>query len=896
MTASIAPDPSDAVPHFQIYTGEGQSLKQNVPYVTLRTPLGHLLGLKLSQRETIEDQQEIIEHRLRTRVDHLAPEFSHFMPLLSDVLGIPLTETPLTNALSAEQRHHRAQELVMTLILSAASRDPMLLVFDDLQWADTPSLELLNRLAQMATTVPLLLLLCYRSNPRIAEPWTALPQTLHIVLEELSLEHSTALLGAMLGGPPPPSILPLLDRAQGNPFFIEELVRALIASGALARSSSGYWNLTCPPDQVAVPTSIEGLIMSRLDRLEEPYHELVQVASVIGYRFQLQVLEGVYRYPHLLHSGLQRLIEADVIIAEEKQHEGSYFFRHALLHDVAYEGILYAQRRELHRRVAQWIEALSTGHLDEHLALLARHYLLAEDWEASFRYHLSAGIQAQRRFANQEALRLFATGLEIAPNLLQEVESRQHKGDTWNKIEDAFPLLPPIYGHSSHIIFQVSELHERSAYIRTLLGEFDQARPSYLEALSLINQLVAEYEQWRMEEKHFPISHTQLSSAAVRLHRHIAALYEQHSDYDEAFEWLKRGMQCATPESQGEFARCYLLGSRIYYNQGEFDQSLEWARRGLAVAEHLGNTIDQAHALLLMGNLWRDRGEFRLSIPALEQARTLLDLMKDATRLSEALKNLGYAYWRVGRWQDATKCYQKSLQISENVGDIRGMAQTSNSLANVMVGQGELQLATDLYQYSSQQFQRIGSLQGLAVTGYNQGEVLLLQGRPRDALHLLRASIVSLERIKARNNLSEALRLAAEASLSLQNCDQAVDYIQQSLAIAHELGMVVEEAVGLRVMGEIALSSGDLSAASEHLSRSRNLLDRLDNPYELGKVLYCQARLDHVRGHPDDLLLTLEQAEQIFKNLRARRDLDLVRKFIATVQTGDQTPPMTSGA
>jgi class 3 adenylate cyclase/tetratricopeptide (TPR) repeat protein len=888
VTSSIASDPADAVPHFQIYPGEGQSLKQNVPYVTLRTPLSHLLGLVMSQRATIEDQQEAIEHRLRERVDHLAPEFSHFLPLLSDVLGIPLSETPLTNALNTEQRHNRVQELVTTLILSASSQEPVLLVFDDLQWADSPSLELLNRLAQAAANVPLLLLLCYRSNPRIAEPWTDFPHTLRTTLEELSDEHSAALLEAMLEGSPPRSILPLLARTQGNPFFIEELVRALIASGALARTSLGHWHLTCPLDQVAVPTSIEGMIMSRLDRLEEPYHELVQVASVIGYRFQLQVLEGIYRYPHLLHSGLQRLIEADVITTEEKQNERSYLFRHALLHDVAYEGILYAQRRELHRRVAQWIEALSTGHLDEHLALLARHYLLAEDWEASFRYHLSAGIQAQRRFANQEALRLFATGLEIAPNLLQEVESRQHQGEQGSQQDAAFPFLPPIYGHSFHIIFQVSELHERRAYIYMLLGEFDQARPAYQESLRLINQLMQEYEQWRAEGKHFPISHTQLSSAAVRLHRHIAALYEQHSDYDEAFDWLKQGMQCATPESQGEFARCYLLGSRIYYNQGEFDQSLEWAQRGLAVAEYLGNTIDQAHALLLMGNLWRDRGEFRLSIPALEQARTLLDLMKDATRLSEALKNLGYAYWRVGRWSDATKCYQKSLQISENVGDIRGMAQTSNSLANVMVGQGELQLAADLYQYSSKQFQRIGSLQGLAMTGSNQGEVLLLQGQPRDALHLLRASIVSLERIKARNNLSEALRLAAEASLALGQHAQAMDYIGQSFAIARELGMAVEEAVGLRVMGEIALDRGDFPAASEYLSRSRAMLDRLDNPYELGKVLYWQARLAQAHGPPDDLLLTLQQAEQIFKNLRARRDLGMVRECMATIQARDE--------
>ena len=256
-----------------------------------------------------------------------------------------------------------------------------------------------------------------------------LPTATRLVFGELSPESSTALLAALLDGPAPSAMLPLLDRTQGNPFFIEELVRALVASGALARGEGGQWQLTRPLEQVAVPNSIEGLLIARLDRWDEPRHELVQVASVIGRRFQPPVVAGVYTNPAPLAEGLDRLIAVEMIIAEQQERELAYLFRHALLRDVAYEGILYARRRELHRRVARRIEELygdpsTSAVADEHLALLAWHYLQAEAWEPAFRYHVAAGVEAQKHYANRDALALFNTALEIAPHLRENREQR----------------------------------------------------------------------------------------------------------------------------------------------------------------------------------------------------------------------------------------------------------------------------------------------------------------------------------------------------------------------------------------------------------------------------------------------------------------------------------------
>lgn len=933
--SSVTSDSTNPVPHFQIYMGEGQSLKKNVPYIALRPPLRHILISTMNESDGGHEwSKSELDRRVRHRVEQLAPELSHFMPLLGDVLGIPLDETPLTTALKAEQRHHRTQELVVSLLLSAAAQEPLLLVIDDLQWADTTSLELLERLSHYSANVPLFVILSYRANSTIREPWLDIPNTTYLTLTELKTAERNTMLKAILGSEPPLEILPLLARTQGNPFFIEELVRTLVTSRTLIQDKSKRWCLVASPSHVTLPSSIEGMIMARLDQLDEPFHELVQVASVIGHRFQYQILAGVYRYPEILAEGLQQLIDTDLIRPEEpseqKSADRTYLFRHALLHDVAYEGILYATRRDLHRRVAQRIEEVSNGQTDEHLALLTRHYLLAEEWEPAFRYNMEAGIQAKRRYANQEALAYFSTALDIAPRLERSITNRRvgtfdrrvgppdrrtthtpypserdrrvgppdrRSGLVDRRGKNPERQLRENRLEPSLVQLQVIEAHEHQGDIFILMGAYDQAEATYHKALKLVEQCKQKYADWKKEytarNKRVPAPSTfepRLRQATVRLYRLMAEVLEHHANYDAALEWIERGMALATPDLRDELARYYMLGASIYQHEGNFDKSLEWAQQGLEVAEELGSTSDQAHALMLMGNLWRDRGEFALSIPALEKARKLLDQMKDANRLGNVLKSLGDAYWRMSRWQDALKCYHQSLQISENIGDVLGMAHTSNNMAGVMVGRGELQLAAELYKYSSEQFRRIGSLLGLAITGYNNGEVLMLQGHPRDALHLLLASISSLERLKARNFLAEAMRLAAEANLLLGDLEQAQTYIARSLELAHELGMVVEEAIALRVMAQIAVAHNDFPTARTHLVRSRTMLENLDNRYDLAQVLTHQARLEFAEQRFEQVMPLLHQAEEIFKKLQAKRDLALLKEFIAEVEESGSIP------
>jgi class 3 adenylate cyclase/tetratricopeptide (TPR) repeat protein len=881
IVASYARDASEHIPSFQIYSGDCQSYEQTTPYAAIRTPLRHLLRL------TPNDGSGEGRHRgsdavrlahIETRVGKLAPSLHRFTPLLGDVLGVALPDTPLTGGLNNEQRHNLLQELLVALFLGIAHQEPLLFSLEDVQWADASSLELLGRLAQALSKAPLLLLLNYRPDPPIEEPWSDLSLTTRLELEELTMEDSIELLAAMLNGPPPPEVLPLLERTQGNPYFIEELVRSLIASGDLARSESGMWVLTRPLEQVAVPTSIEGLIFARLDRLDEPRHGLVQVASVIGRRFQRAVLEEVDSTLTPIDEKLLSLIDDEIIVSEETmQVLQSYLFRHALLRDVAYEGILYARRRELHRRVAQQIEQLHVGNLDDHLALLAYHYRLAEVWDLAFFYHKAAGVAAQKRYANREALSLFATALEMIQHVAPEGEARGETGGAGGD-SAALSFIEPIP-------MLVAELHERRSYIRALLGESDEARTGYLEALHLVEQVrdgesSAFWSTSATEPQRTRLLH-QLGETTVRLHRHLATLCEQQTCYDQAFAWLERGMDQATAETHMELARCYLLGARISYIQGKFSESLDWAETGLSIAEYLDNIADQAQSLVRIGVIWSEQNEPSKGIPALEKACQLFEQVNHLSGLNQALNNLGIACYRVGRLREAMNYYGQCLQISENIGDVVTMARASNNLALVLVERGHLERASELYQYSSEQFRRIGSEQGVANTMLNRGEVLLLQGQPGEAMHLFRESIAILERINVRIDLPEVLRLAAEASLELDEVDPSQDYATRSRDIARALGMALEEALARQVLGQIALCQHAFSVAQEELEQSRAVLEQLENRSKLGKVLYWQARLAQALGHTDQVSPLLREAQDLFQEFHAQRDLELVRTFLA---------------
>ena len=809
------------IPAFFPYSVECQSYEQNTPYALTRQVLRQVLHLDFL--EGAGDAAVV-----QRRVVELAPDLERFTPLLADLTVTQIEDTALTAALTPEQRHDRALELAESLVRSAASQQPLVLIIDDLHWADASSLELIDRLARSVAQSPLLLLLGYRTDPSISEPWASFAHGRRLELRELDAAGSAMLIGELLGSEPPAELTAALEKTQGNPFFIEEVVRGLIEAGVLARDPNSGWWLTRAIDEETVPDSIEGVITARLDRLEERSREVLQVASVVGRRFPYQVLLGVLLRSDDLQERLGRLSDADLILIEEIERELAYLFKHALTRDVAYEAILYARRRELHRNVARQIERIYPERLDEQLGVLARHYLLAEEWVPAFDYHIRAGRQAQNRYANREAIGFFERALHIAA-----------KG--------------PV---AENLAVITVELHERLGVIHTLIGEYGPALAHFGQAHALLEAL----PNRSLDE-------------LVRLHHQIARVYEKRADFDTAFRWVEAALSHDAAVASAEAVRCLLLGAGLHRRQGRFAQALEWGERALARAEQLHSIRDQAEALMLLGGTYLGMGDNDRALALTEQCLELYKQVQNLPRVADAHNNLANICYELGRLDEAQANYQAGFEIKQAIGDIYGQAMIANNLGNLLKLLGNSDRAVEQYQRSLIMFEKLGSVYATGVLHMNLGAAYLLADVFDRAEYHLGRSVELFAQAGAEDFLPELERNIAELQLRRGDLPRALLACELALATAARLEARAEEAVTRRVYAQALAQYGDYQTAWQELQQSLTVLREVNNRYETARTLGVLAQIAPQLDQHAEGQAALDQAVALLQALGATYDV-----------------------
>jgi predicted ATPase/class 3 adenylate cyclase len=304
------------------------------------------------------------------------------------------------------------------------SRAPFALVFDDLHWSDAASAELIIHLFQLTEEVPILLLFAFRPE-RQSPAWLVKQQAetqyshryVEIDLKPLSPTDTDALVSNLLviADLPPQLRRLILQKTEGNPFFVEEVVRTLIDTGAVVRDESGmHWRATTRVEEIAIPDNVQALLMARIDRLQEKERRTLQLASVIGRYFYRRILEVISETLLIVDKHLSSLEKAELIREAARSPELEYMFRHELTRDAAYNSILRRQRRQFHRRVGKAIEALFPDRLEGEAHRLAFHFHEGGADELAIKYYTIAGDTAARLNAHTEAIFHYTHALEIA--------------------------------------------------------------------------------------------------------------------------------------------------------------------------------------------------------------------------------------------------------------------------------------------------------------------------------------------------------------------------------------------------------------------------------------------------------------------------------------------------
>ncbi len=393
---------------------------QNISYFPLIDFLNRILGI--DEKDASEEVKQKIESGMESLLGNKKDEAVPYLGRLYS-LSYPQVEN-----VSSEFWKSRLQMAVLSIFTALSAKAPTVFFMEDLHWADPSFMELIRR-AFLEIRQPAIVLCTYRPTLSLftGQQQASVAKYYHeILLENLTLSDAQSMLESLLKTESIPSDLKrwVQNKAEGNPFYLEELINSLIESDRLVQDSAG-WKLTGSLTEADIPSSLHGIISGRLDRLEKQAKRILQEASVIGRDFLYEILKRISELQERIDGELNQLERLDLIRTRSFQPDLEYMFKHALTQEIVYNGLLKKQRRQIHEQIAQVMENLFKDRLTEFHETLAFHYARGESQMKAVDYLLKSGEKCLERYAAEEAQQYFEKAYEIITSKEELTESEQ---------------------------------------------------------------------------------------------------------------------------------------------------------------------------------------------------------------------------------------------------------------------------------------------------------------------------------------------------------------------------------------------------------------------------------------------------------------------------------------
>jgi len=739
------------------------------------------------------DEQHEIRRKVAEKTLALDEGLEPALPAILALLDIPVDDAGW-QALDPAQRRRRYLDAVRGLILQAARKQPVLLIFEDLHWVDHETQALLDALAGALGPARLLLLVTYR--PGYQDVWGSRPNYRQIRLSALPTHDTHDLLEVLLGRDPDLDPLKqLLMGRGGNPFFLEETVRALVETQALS-GERGHYRLMRPIGNIQVPPTVQAILAARIDRLLPGDKNLLQIASVVGREIPLAVLRPMADFTEdALNHALEHLQTAEFLFETGLYPDVEYSFTHALTHEVTYNGLLRARRSSLHARLVNAIETLYRDRLGEHIERLAQHAVRGELLEKAVRYLRQAGQKALSRSALENGRVWFEQALSILEKVPETRENIELSIDIRFDLRNSLhPLghLERCLDHLQKVQVQATQLGDKRRlgqassflcqYYR-LMGELDPATEAGERAVAIAEEL-DELPLRMVVSGHFAA----LCAARGNHHRASEIL-------DAAVERLRGDVateMMGTTGVLGVFMRGYLACSLA--ELGEFERASRSAKEAVEIAETANQVYSLAFSYYCKGNVLTLQGEVSQGIAVLEQALNLARSWTLPLVLPLIGVSLGHAYCLADRTDEAIAL----LEETEREGSA---------------------------------MHRLG---GHAMILVRLGEAYLRGSRTADAERTGRRALLLARKQGEYGYEALALRLMAELGLGDPSpIDESETNFLQALRKAEEFDLRPLAAQCHLGLGKRYRSAGQNGSAEQHLRTAAALFGQLDMPFWL---------------------------------------------------------------
>ncbi len=826
------------------------------------------------------DDEAAVRSKLEARIAALFPaETADVLPYVTSLLGLALRGDDAERLRYLEADAMRRQIfLVVRRYLSRLAEDaPLAIVVEDAHWADDSTIGLLEHVLPLIGSVALAV--CVTARPdastkiarlRVIAVAVAPDAAVEVALAPLAAAASTRVIEGVLGGPADEALRALvLGKTEGNPFFIEEVTRALIESEALRRER-GEWRLARAADELDIPDTVEGVIRARIDRLDEELKHVIRVAAVIGRSFFYRILRAVAEADRELDGDVAELQHLQLIAERERVPELEYAFRHVLIQEATYESVLVRRRRELHRRTAEAIEQLFAGRLEDLYGALAYHFARAEEWTKAQDYLFRAADQASRVASDAEALALYDEAVAAYARAF---------GDKWDPLQRG--ALERKIGEA---LFRVGEHGKAAEHLHRALGYFGHPFPPTRGRvrLALVGALARQIGH-RLAPRRLPAPESARIDLVVEEHLRsyeVLAWIDYYLDNERLMldsirllnESEKRGWPLGiVVGSLGMGIVCDFIPA--------FRMAEQYHRRGVALAESTQRPFELGYAFMGLGYHQQRTGEWK---DALEHWGRGAAYFRDAGDLAK----WGAASWgttwlahRTGLTERSRAQAEQLIRIGQDTADRQLRGWGLYFLGRWTWQSGDVEGGIRLLAEAIELFRLIPDLPNLAGASGEMGICQLRLGNWSAAVDVLESTAKLMREQDIRGflahvhvALADAYLARAEASAGAER-DRALALAARAARSATTRSKVEREGLvgAFRAHGTHAWLVGRPERARTLWAESAARAEKLGARYDLATTL-----LETGRRARDDS--ALERALGIFTELGAARDVAAVRE------------------
>ena len=771
----------------------------------------------LKARFGIEDGDDAaaIVDKVRGGLAELGPEMQAAEPHLRMLLAVEPGGTATRSMDDASARRFATFDALKRLLLATAARRPLIILIEDLHWIDQASEEWLTYVVDTLVAAPILLICTFRPGYRPALGERS--YLTRIGLQPLSPVESVAMAAALLEGPVLPTEIQELitHKAEGNPFFVEEVTKSLLELGALQRTDAGF-ALGRPVSQIVIPDRIQDVIMARIDRLGDEPKRAMQVASVIGREFAVRLLQRAAELGERVEPLVSELRSLELIYEKSGVPELAYMFKHALTHDVAYESLLLQRRRQLHGVIGRVVEELYADRLAEHWETIAHHYYRAEEWSRAFTYLVKAGDKARAAFANSEAVHFYEQALEVAAHL--EIDAAQ-----------------------------LAAIHEGLGKAKFCLSDFPGAIQAYRETLA---RLTTPADRARVN--------ADLAEALVWAH-----------EFDAAVAVAEEAQPLA--RETGQLAMAGTAGSVVAFVRmlrGDLDEAKQVFTETARIAAESGNTVLQARIHLYHALRANWRGEFRAAIS--EYAPLVLTL-RDANELLmlvELYSHFGITLGGAGEYGRLLPHLAEGIVLCESIGDKVWRARMWNTRGWVLGELGAHTAADEANRRCLEFMRQLGSMrfasEFVGNAEVNLADAALWRGDLAAAgSHLETVATILSDRQNEWMTWRYGMHFhatAAELALARNDLSAARDHLAPCLTTAQRTRSRRYLVRANRLLAACHTAAGDLATSERLLADTVTQAQELGNPTQLWHTLLHYGEVLNARGRREAATAAARQA------------------------------------